>query len=449
MYNNYEDDWSIIRKLNFSFEHPYLPLALPREISHLYSDLAFGNPINAIVKNNKDADNAIDEIIGENQLNAQLSEAGITQSYKGGIVFKNYLDEGKSRITFIEPDYYFPVTSTSDRRKIIKEVIAVPYFDESDNKQYLYTETYEKREDGFYWCVSQTYTFNNNKKGKAVTDQDEVNTQLTQSPITYIPFIRSGTNFWGDSIYKGLTPLFDELNHRVTQISNVLDIHSDPSMWAVSSVFDDDGNLKIKGNKVFEVDETNEGNIREPMGYIVWDWSGEWNFRFIEDIIYKALHYVSPLAPALYGLDKSSQASGRAILLKSWRSQCKISRSYIYWQSALKKILYLAQQLQIISGEKSYVPAIPNIELKMNLPIDFYERVQAEQVKVDAGLSSKKSAIARINPHMTSQEVEEEWLEIIEEQNQVNKQTFMNDMTGLSSQHILTDDDNEKGNDTE
>lgn len=445
MYNNFEEDYSQIRKLNNSFEHPYLPLALPREVSQLYSDLAFGNPINAIVKSNKKADEAIDEIIEDNELNVQLSEASLSQSYKGGIVAKNYLDNGKSKITFVEVDYYFPTVSPTDKRKLLSETIAIPF--NEGNKRYLHTESYEQREDDYYWCVTQVFNYINDKMGNEVSDPQEVCTMLTQSPLTYIPFVRSGSSFWGDSIYTGLTPLFDELNHRVTQISNVLDIHSDPAMYATSSLFDDDGNLNRRGNKVYEVFEDSEGNIKSPMGYITWNWSADANFKFIEDIVYKTLHYVSPLAPALFGLDKASQASGRAILLKSWRTQCKITRSYQYWRSALKKMLYVAQQLQVISGEKNYTPEIPNVELSINMPVDLLENAQAEQLKVDAGLSSKKSAIARLNPHMTSKEVEEEFEEILNEQAETNNQTFMGSMQGFNSPLANTTNEDTNNND--
>lgn len=137
------------------------------------------------------------------------------------------------------------------------------------------------------------------------------------------------------------------------------------------------------------------------------------------------LYTVSPLAPALYGLDETSQATGRAIVLKSWRTQCKVSRSYMYWRDALKCILFKAQQLQVNSGELSYIPEIPTIELSLNIPMDFFEMAQAEQLKVTSRVTSIKSAISRLNPHYTSKEIEDEFLEMIAEQNEINNLTFM------------------------
>lgn len=414
MFNNYEDTMLDIRKLGFiNGQHPYIPISLPREVCLLYSDLSFSTPINAFAKDNAEANNALDDLIEDNKLNTQLQEASLLVAYKGGVVFKNYLDNGKSRITYIEPDYYFPVFSPSDKRKIISETIAYPTQD-GYKKEILYTETYQPDENGEYWCITETY------KGKKAISHTEVNTHLTESPLTYVPFLRSGSNFYGDSIYKALTPLFDELNHRVTQIANILDKHSDPNLIADPSFFDENKNVPM-GGKAFPVEEGEQ----EPK-YITWNWSGEHNFKFIEDIIFKVLTYVSPMAPALYGLDDASQASGRSLMIKSWRSQSLVKRSHVYWRDSLKKILYLAQQLQNISGEKSYIPAIPNIELSIALPVDSYETAQAEVLKVQGGVSSKKSAIARLNPHYTSKEIEEEWLEIVNEQVEQDNMQFVN-----------------------
>lgn len=422
MYDSQTDVHMIVRKIGEYLDHPYLELGLAREVALLYSDLAFGNPINAFAKETT-ADHSLDNLIEENKLNQQLSEAAITQAVKGGVVFKNYLDNGKSKITFIEPDYYFPTFSPFDKRKLLSETIAYLY--EKGDEQFLYTETYEQGENGDYWCITRNYKFKNNQVGRML-NESKVNTTLQESPLEYIPFIRSGSSFWGDSIYKGSVALYDELNNRVTQISNVLDKHSDPSMWALSSVFDENGNLNHKGGKVYEVQEDVEGRKigDSPIGYITWDWNPDANFKFIKDIIFKVLYTVSPLAPALYGLDETSQATGRAIVLKSWRTQCKVSRSYMYWRDALKRVLYKAQQLQVNSGEASYTPEIPNVELSLNIPLDTLEGAQSEQLKVTSKVTSLKSSIARLNPHYTSKEIEDEYLEMIAEQNEINNLTF-------------------------
>jgi hypothetical protein len=424
MYENHEESALVVRKIGGITDHPYLALGLAREVTLLYSDLAFGNPVNAYASE-KEANDALDRIMEVNKLDQQLSEASISQSVKGGIVFKNFLDNGVSRITFVEPDYYFPTFSPFDKQKLLEESIAYKYTEGKD--EFLYVETYKQDEvDGYYWCITSKYVYKNDKLGKLLS-KTEVKTPLSISPLLYVPFIRSGSNFWGDSIYKGSVQLYDEINNRVTQVSNVLDKHSDPSMWALSSVFDESGNLNHKGGKVYEVADDGEGKkIGDiPLGYLTWDWSSEANFKFIDEIAMKILSIVSPLAPSLYGLDQASQASGRATILKSWRSQCKISRSYMYWRPALKEILYKAQLIDIAAGNGKYEAVMPNVELSMNVPLDFFEMAQSEQLKVTSKISSIKSAIARLNPHYTSKEVSDEYLDIINEQNEINTLTFM------------------------
>lgn len=415
MFDNYEDENLMLRKIRLKDVHPYMAISLPRECSLLYSDLGFSTPINAFIKDNPEADKAVDDIIENNNFDMQLTEASLTVSYKGDLIFKNYLENGVSKITYLQPDYYFPKFAETDQRKVVSETIAYLY----DNGKKIFTETYESK-NGEYWCVTQHFYFNNGKIGKPISEPELFNTKLNVSPLTHIPFLRNGSSFWGESLYKPLVPLFDEYNHRCTVIANILDKHSDPNLIADPSFFDENNNLPM-GGKAFPVEEG-----EQKPEYVVWNWSGQWQFKFIEEIIFKTLHYISPLAPSLYGMDDASQASGRAIYLKSWRSQSTVRRSHSYWRSAIKKILYVAQQIEVLHCGKSYTPAIPNVELTIALPYDQLEAAQAEQLKVTSKLTSIKSAIARLNPHYTSKQIEEEYLNMITEINEINNLTFMN-----------------------
>jgi hypothetical protein len=396
----------------------YLALAIPREIPLLYSDLAFRNNINALIKNNVQANNAVDRLIHENGFDVLLSESSLDCSIKGGIVLKNYLDNGQSKITYVQPEYYFPEFSKFDKKKVIRETIAHVY--EEDKQQYIYREIYEPRNNGEYWVINKINRYKNGKILDEISSEEQ-NIKIKESPLTYIPYFRANGEYWGYSIYDGLLPLFDELNWRVSQISKILDKHSDPNMYADSSFFDENKQLP-SGGKAYPVDSKNG---EKPPGYVTFDGSLEANYKYIREILFDILYIVSPIKPSLYGIDKAAtQASARAVKIKSWRTECMVDRSLLYWKHAIKKVLYLAQQLEIVSGKGKYTPEIPNVEIYVSLPKDQYEDSQAEQLKAQEGLTSKKSAIARLNPHLTSLEVEEEWLEILNEQAEVNNQTF-------------------------
>lgn len=396
----------------------YIALALPREIAMLYADLAFRNHINAHARNDEGANNAIDRLIYENDLDNLLPEMALSVAVKGGAVFKNYLDNGQSKITYIEPEYYFPEFSKFDKRRIERETIAFTY--EENNKTYLYREIYESR-NGEYWCITKVNLFENGKILKQISS-DEQNIKLKQSPLTYVPFGRQNSEFYGYSIYTGLLPMFDELNHRVSQISKILDKHSDPNMYADQSFFDDEGQLP-SGGKAYPVDFSAQ---EQPPGYITWDASLEANYKYIKEILFDILYITSAIKPALYGIGKeSNQATARAIKLKSWRTDSMVQKSLGHWERALKKVLYLAQELEILSGSAKYTPQIPNIEIYTSLPFDDYEQSQSEQLKAQEGLTSRKSSITRLNPHYNAAEVEQEYLEILNEQAQINNMTFV------------------------
>jgi hypothetical protein len=194
-------------------------------------------------------------------------------------------------------------------------------------------------------------------------------------------------------------------------------------MYADESFFDEKNQL-ASGGKAYKVDSKNG---EEPPGYITWDGKLDNAFAFIKDILLEFLYLTTPLKPSLYGLGKdSSLVSGRAIKMKSWRTISMVENSLLYWREGIQKVLHLAQQLEVLAGTAKYIPAIPEVQIYVDLPKDDFEEAQTEQLKVVAGNTSIKSSIARLNPHMTSEEVENEWLEILNEQAERDNMTFAN-----------------------
>lgn len=414
----------------------YIPVALPAEIAKLYRDLSFRDDISAVVKDNPEANKAIDRLIYENEFNNMLSEASITQAVKGGVVFKNYLDEGKSKITFIQPEYYFPETHPFDKRKIVKEVIAVPISENGEN--FLYQEIYEKREDGFYWCTTKKSYFDDDEVGTDTGEITEVNTMLTESPLTYIPFSRHNGDTFGYSLFFGLEPLFEEYNWRVSQISKILDAHSNPSIVGSASLLDEDYKFQKGSNGIFI--PVDDGEV-EPK-YLTWESQLEANFKFLEDIIMKALHYLSPLNSNLYGLTKeSANSSALSIKLKAFRTSTTIENSLKYFEHGIKKVIYLAQIIDVNVGNAKYEPTIPSLQISPSMPEDDFTLAQKEQLLAVQGLTSVKSSIKRLNPEYTNEEVEEEFLDIINEQNEISRLSFHGDPSTntIDVSELLTD----------
>jgi len=421
-HRRFQKNWDIYRNKP-QFKKPtgkYIPIALGMEMAKLFRDLSFKDDITASVKNNEEVNSALDRLIFENEFNSILSEASITCAVKGGVIFKNYIDGGKSKISFIQPDYYFPELDPRNQRKILRETIAFPV--QEGNETYLYSETYEKR-DGYYWCISKKNVYNNNEVGAEIeSEYNEVNTYLTESPLTYIPFARNNGDFHGYSLYFGLEPLLQEYNWRVSQISKILDKHSDPNIIGSMSLLDSDYKFQKGENGLYIPVE--DGEI-EPK-YLTWESQLKANFEYMDSIIMKAIHYLSPLNANLYGLTKeSANSSALSIKLKAFRTSSVIDNSLKYFEHGIKKILLQAQHLDVLAGNGKYTPTLPTVELSASMPTDSYTQAQEEQLKIVAGNTSIKASIARLNPHYSAKEIEDEFLEIINEENERSRLSFM------------------------
>ncbi|SLL37403.1 Phage portal protein, SPP1 Gp6-like [Mycobacteroides abscessus subsp. abscessus] len=439
-HQRYKKNWNIYENQP-DFPRPedkYVPISLGKEMCELYRDIAFKDNIVANVRNNKEAKEAIDRIVFDNELDATVSEMAISVAAKGDGVFKNYLDDGVSKISYVEPEYYFPEFDPYDKRKIVRETIAFPV-EISDGKYELFEEIYEKI-NGTYWCITKKSDY---LEGTTSNERiiSEIDTELTQSPLTPVFFGRTTGSFFGFSIFFTIEPILDEFNWKVSQISKILDKFSSPNLIGDPSLLDEGGKFQFSEKSGLYLPV--EKDEIEPK-YLTWDAQMAANFKYIDEVLLKCLQYVSPLNPSIYGMGSDlASTSARALKVKSWRTANIIENSLKYWERALKKVLLIAQQLEIISGNYNYTPGLPLVECSPSFPIDSYELAQEEQLKVASGVTSIRSSIQRLNPHYSAEQTEDEWLEIIAEKNEMNAQTFMTPLTTTMDTEDEEDDDNE------
>ena len=114
------------------------------------------------------------------------------------------------------------------------------------------------------------------------------------------------------------------------------------------------------------------------------------------DKLLELLMMVSETSPAAFGLEKSGGAeSGRALKYRLVRTLAKINRKKLYFDQALKNILYAAQVLDVTWGRGNYTPVAPSIEWKDGLPDDEFERAQIEQIRLGTGNTSLQSSVRR------------------------------------------------------
>lgn len=369
-------------------------------VSKIIADILFSEPITVKVE---DGDQEfVDELLRQNHFGALCYESALSNSYNGDEVFKLRIKDDELLMRSVPPSMYFPEFDNDITTPPIKEELAwVVEVEEANEKitQYLRKEIHTKGlitnelyllESG---TIKERVPFS--KIGKNVPDQED--TKIGEVLLRHSPNWKSSDRYFGISDYYDLDTIFFAINNRFTKIDNILDKHSDPILLVPDGILDKNGRVKKNQLGVIEI---KEGENNKPE-YVVWDASLENAFKQIEHLI-EAMFMVSETSPDALGMGKGQSDSGRALKLKLLRTLAKVQRKKIYYDSALKDLIYRAQLLAKAWGIKlngktmNGEAVVPEIEWQDGLPIDEYEQVEMETMKIDAGLTSTEEAIMRI-----------------------------------------------------
>jgi hypothetical protein len=186
------------------------------------------------------------------------------------------------------------------------------------------------------------------------------------------------------------------LNNRMTKIDNILDKHSDPILAVPEGVLDEQGNVKKEAFGMIEV----KGDKDKPE-YIVWNASLEVAFKEIDKLV-EFMFMFSETSPDVLGLGQGQAESGRALKMRLLRTLAKRNRKQLYYDQALKEVLYICQLLSkakgyTVNGKKvTDIPVIPQIKWADGIVNDPIEDTTVETMKVELGLTSKKRSIMKL-----------------------------------------------------
>lgn len=374
-------------------------------LSKIMADMLFSEPINIKVKNNQ---NFVDAFVRENNLNVLLYESELTNSSLGDSVFKlrvgprNPDDESEESSVILDqvtPRIYFPDIDPFNVSGDPKRVTLAWKFKMGD-KEYLRQEihSYQKIENRLY--LMDGNQIKSSVPLSTIDDKlkDVEEVKIDECLVIHVPNWRTSSKYFGVSDYYDLDALFYAINNRFTMIDNILDKHSDPILMVPPGVIDKDGKVNKKALGVVEYEE---GSTAEPK-YIVWDASLENAFKEIEKLI-ETMFMISETSPDILGMGQGQSDSGRALKFKLMRTIAKARRKRLYYDHAIKEMVYRAQLLAkaynatcdgvSCTGEAEY----PEIEWQDGLPQDDFEAAQIEQIRQDSGTTSKKDSIMRLD----------------------------------------------------
>jgi hypothetical protein len=379
-------------------------------ISKVCADMLFSEPIQ-IDTDNGDQD-FLDGLIAQNKLNTQFYESALANSRHGDAVFKirsGYLNPGDESPTVIiediSPSTYFPVLNAWNIRDIpARQEIA--WLMSRGSVQYLRKEIHEGSTITNELWVMDGDQLKEQVDLSVLGDAAPAETQDTgipQSLIVHVPNWRDGSTYYGYDDYQDLMSLFYAINNRMTKGENILDKHSDPILALPEGVLDEQGKVRKESFHMFEIPSDGVGTPVKPE-YITWNASLEPAFKQIEKLV-EMLYMFSETSPDAFGMGTGQSDSGRALKYKMMRTIAKVARKKLYYDSAIKQVLFVAQKfaqannipLQDGVTKLKKDPVLPEIIWSDGLPIDDREIIENEEMRLASGTQTVVDAIKNID----------------------------------------------------
>jgi len=351
---------------------------------------------------------ALDNMVAANSLHRMNYRAALGQSYRGDTLLKvawrkrhPEIASGveEAIISEVSTSLYFPELDPDDADRVVRTALA--WEKAVGGKRYLRVEQHEP---GYIYNLlfvrDESVAPGERRLTQVALDtlpeyegMDEVvETGLDYMPLFYVPNFQ-GESYWGISDYEGLEPFFEAINNRLTMMDTVLDKHVAPKIVMPPRFIDAEGKVDLAGLEVINLQPG-----EEPPSYLTWDAQLTAAEKQIDRLIDLVLLH-SETSPSAFGIDRLGGVaeSGRALWFRMLRTIAKINRKKMFFDAALRKALFCAQEFEAQFGKGGYTPAEPEIEWQDGIPQDLVEMIQNEATRIAAGLTSAESAIERLD----------------------------------------------------
>lgn len=401
----------------------YLGHAIPAKISDFYGDFVQGDPDKMVITLSGGTDELkkkFDEITEENEVIERVNDWGTEQSIAGYVVLLGYKDEnGKYRIQEVGQDQYFPqadgsVVFASYFRDYVEGNDAV---EEEEKPLLLYTQQYSLNGED---VLIERKVWSTDADGRAQDDLGEtvlarffggVAASETLDGIGRLPIVQIDNGRrtkwgFGKSDYADIYPQLGEINERRTHIATQLlkNLDAKIELPEIEDLKQGDGSL-AHFEYIMRPDETtpqtryitNENPLIEATEKHIT--SQLQMISYVTDVPMWAL--LESAAPERV---ESMRIKLFGAIRKTKRKRAKMARGI----ELLYKIGF-AMLDQKLPEDVNIV-----VEFSDVLPSDPFIEAQTEQIKVEAGISSRKSSMVRLEEY-TDDEVEAELEQIKEE----------------------------------
>lgn len=376
-----------------------------KRLSTLWADLLLGEPPRFIAGEEQSAEQlAVQRLTAENQLATTAYEVALDTSRYGDGLFKVRLRDGRAVIEGQPPTIWFPVVSRDNVRDVQAHVLGWTFdverqtFLGRETTTYLRLEIHQRGRIEHRLHILQGGTI-----GRAADPaplypewRDVEETGVDDFLLVPVAGLRTTDRFHGLDDYGDVISIVQELEVRVAQIARILDRHADPSLAGPEEAVEVDPatgeRTAAVGGQYYPV---------EPGGivpqYVTWEGQLEAAFQELELLI-RQFYLVSETSPAAFGqLEQGLAESGSALRRLMMAPLAKVNRVRLHFDPALKRVLQVAAALERANGVPT--PALGEIRIvwRDGLPEDPSEQATIESTRIAAGLTSRYSALRRLD----------------------------------------------------
>lgn len=412
----------------------YITENLPGRCTLKYADLLFGEPLGIAPsdKNNAGQAEGLKRISDASRLHGLLFDAAATASWSGAAWLSPLVVKGVVKLTSLAPELVFPQRASGGELAAVEiiwqcQIAGTPYarvIRHAPGK--IEHELWELNRAGMVQGRADI------KLAGAGLAEVEL-TGLAGLAIVEAPNYSAGGP--GLSDYAGeFASLVDEVNNRRTQISRVLDVHADPVVQALESLFDENGNLRASG-KVLAVEDAS----KPAMQYITWQAQLSDAASALADARDATLGHMD-MAPELLGKGAGTSAdSWKKFKLSVVQTLARVNRKRIFLSPAISEALTICCLL-----ENRFTPAISyavsplTLTWADGLPVDEEEQMRVITGYRSAGLISRRRSLMILLAGNVAA-VEAELAELTQEDEASLPTGFQGQPPGLADEHPPTE----------
>jgi len=364
-----------------------IALNYPQRLSKLWADMLFGETprITVYPETQENVTDMTRMLLASDFWNVSYQVALDVSRYGTGI-YKLWLD-GVPRFQAIPPHMWFPIINPNNMHEVVAHVIAWLSKDtdnSGDNTLLMEIHTAGKIE---YKAFKMHSGIISEEITDLVYDKREEETGVPIPLIFPVHNINASDTPIGQDDYEAIEPILYELNQRLSQISRILNKHSDPHMAGPETALEQDemGRYVFRGGaKYFPLE------AGDPMPqYITWDGKLQAAFDEIKFLV-EQLFVISEVSPVLFGLSEGSLRTGASLRKELIAPISKSNRLRMRFDPVIRNMLLTAGALWNKKWDEI------NVSWQEGLPINDLEQAQIYTMLYKTGLVSQETAVKKL-----------------------------------------------------